>query len=150
MRRSTSPESARHPSRHGGPRPTRLQPASPAAGHVAGDSSWRAGDSGDWQYGGAREGQSSADGPRRARGGSRHSRRISGPRTRVSDGGFGVGSAALIAGGAQPLGRTVQAYRDTMTYRTQDAPGCGPAGSDVVVLRRGSARRAGFSPAQHG
>ena len=123
--------------------------ASPAAGHIAGDSSHGAGDSGDWQYDEAREGQGSADDHAEHEVEAAWGRRIS-DLDEVSDGGFGVGSAAPIADGAQPLGHTVQAYRDTMTYRTQDAPGYDSCEPDVWFYDEDSARRAGFNPAQHG
>ena len=44
----------------------------------------------------------------------------------------------------------MQAYRDTMTYRTQDAPGYDSCEPDVWFYDEDSARRAGFNPAQHG
>jgi len=66
----------------------------------------------------------------------------------VSDGGFGMGSAAPIADGAQPLGHAVQAYRDTMTFRVPEAPGYDSREPDVWFFDEDSARRAGFTPSQ--
>ncbi len=68
----------------------------------------------------------------------------------VRDGGFGMGSAAPIGDGAQPLGHSVQAYRDTMTFRTEDMPGYDSCEPDVWFYDAGAAERAGFSPAQGG
>ena len=68
----------------------------------------------------------------------------------VRDGGFGMGSAAPIGDGAQPLGHSVQAYRDTMTFRTEDMPGYDSCEPDVWFYDVGAAERAGFSPAQGG
>jgi hypothetical protein len=57
-------------------------------------------------------------------------RRISGF-LELRDGGFGVGSAAPIEDGAQPLDHPVQAYRDTMTFREPGVPGYDSAEPDV-------------------
>ena len=68
------------------------------------------------------------DAPVAARPQERH-RRSGQPGPRISDfdelrdGGFGVGSAAPLDDGAQPLDHPVQAYRDTMTYDLPGDPG---------------------------
>ncbi len=62
----------------------------------------------------------------------------------IRDGGFGMGSAAPIDDGAQPLDHPVQAYRDTMTYRVPGDPGYDEAGADVWFYDAGAAERSGF------
>ena len=73
-------------------------------------------------------------------------RRISGF-LELRDGGFGVGSAAPIEDGAQPLDHPVQAYRDTMTFRAPGDPGYDSAEPDVWFYDAGAAERSGFRPA---
>jgi hypothetical protein len=74
-------------------------------------------------------------------------RRISGF-LELRDGGFGVGSAAPIEDGAQPLDHPVQAYRDTMTFREPSDPGYDSAEPDVWFYDAGAAERSGFRPAE--
>jgi len=73
-------------------------------------------------------------------------RRISGF-LELRDGGFGVGSAAPIEDGAQPLDHPVQAYRDTMTFREPGVPGYDSAEPDVWFYDASAAERSGFRPA---
>ncbi len=90
-----------------------------------------------------------AEEPRRARRGARPAeqtgRRISGF-LELRDGGFGVGSAAPIEDGAQPLDHPVQAYRDTMTFREPGDAGYDSAEPDVWFYDAGAAERSGFRP----
>lgn len=65
----------------------------------------------------------------------------------LRDGGFGVGSAAPIEDGAQPLDHPVQAYRDTMTFREPGVPGYDSAEPDVWFYDASAAERSGFRPA---
>ena len=94
---------------------------------------------------GGDEDQGGQDGA--ASGGGGSSRRIS-AMDEIRDGGFGVGSAAPFEDRAQPLDHPVQAYRDTMTYRTPDAEGYDSAEPDVWFYDEDAARRAGFNPSQ--
>ena len=73
-------------------------------------------------------------------------RRISGF-LELRDGGYGVGSAAPIEDGAQPLDHPVQAYRDTMTFREPGVPGYDSADPDVWFYDAAAAERSGFRPA---
>ena len=73
-------------------------------------------------------------------------RRISGF-LELRDGGCGVGSAAPIEDGAQPLDHPVQAYRDTMTFREPGVPGYDSAEPDVWFYDASAAERSGFRPA---
>lgn len=66
----------------------------------------------------------------------------------VQDGGHGVGSAAPVWDGAQPLGHPIQAYRDTMSYRVPGATGYDSAEPDVWFFDEWSAQRAGYHPSQ--
>ncbi|GAA4414079.1 hypothetical protein GCM10023168_37400 [Fodinibacter luteus] len=68
--------------------------------------------------------------------------------TELRDGGFGVGSAAPIEGGAQPLDHPVQAYRDTMTFRVPGDPGYDSSEPDVWFYDEGAAERSGFRRSQ--
>ncbi len=61
----------------------------------------------------------------------------------IRDGGFGVGSAAPLDGGAQPLDHPVQGYGD-MTYRAPGDPGYDAAEPDVWFYDEGAAQRSGF------
>lgn len=72
-------------------------------------------------------------------------RRISGF-LELRDGGFGVGSAAPLEDGAQPLNHPVQAYRDTMTFRVPGDAGYDSAEPDVWFYDAGAAERSGFRP----
>ena len=106
---------------------------------------------GDWQHDEAMFGEESADTvaamPSEAPETEAWGRRIS-DLDEVSDGGFGVGSAAPIEDGAQPLGHPIQAYFDSRTYRTQSSPGYDSCEPDVWFFDEDSAQRAGFGPAQ--
>ena len=62
----------------------------------------------------------------------------------IRDGGFGMGSAAPLDDGAQPLDHPVQAYRDTMTYRLPEDDGYADAVADVWFYDAGAAERSGF------
>ncbi|MBD3783945.1 MAG: hypothetical protein IE926_13520 [Micrococcales bacterium] len=62
----------------------------------------------------------------------------------IRDGGFGMGSAAPLDDGAQPLDHPVQAYRDTMTYRVPEDPGYDSADPDVWFYDAAAAERSGF------
>ncbi len=62
----------------------------------------------------------------------------------IRDGGYGMGSAAAIEDGAQPMDHPVQAYRDTMTYRVPGDPGYDEATADVWFYDQGAAERSGF------
>jgi hypothetical protein len=66
----------------------------------------------------------------------------------LRDGGFGVGSAAPLADGAQPLDHPVAAYRDTMTYRAPGDPGYESAEPHVWFYDEGAAERSGFTRAE--
>ena len=62
----------------------------------------------------------------------------------LRDGGFGVGSAAPLDDGAQPLDHPVQAYRDTMTYRLPGEAGYDSAEPHVWFYDEAAAERSGF------
>ncbi|MBM6402398.1 sunset domain-containing protein [Phycicoccus sonneratiae] len=62
----------------------------------------------------------------------------------IRDGGYGMGSAAALDDGAQPMDHPVQAYRDTMTYRVPGDPGYDDATADVWFYDQGAAERSGF------
>ncbi len=62
----------------------------------------------------------------------------------IRDGGYGMGSAAALEDGAQPLDHPVQAYRDTMTYRLPEDDGYADAVADVWFYDAGAAERSGF------
>ncbi len=62
----------------------------------------------------------------------------------LRDGGFGVGSAAPLEDGAQPLDHPVQAYRDTMTYRLPGDAGYDSAEPHVWFYDESAAERSGF------
>ena len=62
----------------------------------------------------------------------------------LRDGGFGVGSAAPLDDGAQPLDHPVQGYRDTMTYRVPGDAGYDSAEPHVWFYDEGAAERSGF------
>jgi hypothetical protein len=74
------------------------------------------------------------------------SRRVSGL-DEVADGGYGVGSAAPIEDGAQPLGHPIMGYREARTFIVPEAPGYGGAEPDVWFYDEDAARRAGFHAA---
>jgi hypothetical protein len=79
--------------------------------------------------------------------GSPWGRRVAGV-GEIRDGGYGVGSAAPFPDGAMPQDHPVQAYHDTMTYRTEDSPGYDSAEPDVWFYDAAAAERAGFQPSQ--
>ena len=62
----------------------------------------------------------------------------------VVDGGFGIGSAAPLEGGVQPLGHDVKASRDGSTFLVPGDEGYDDAQADVWFYNEESARRAGF------
>jgi hypothetical protein len=62
----------------------------------------------------------------------------------VVDGGFGIGSAAPLADGVQPLGHDVKASRDGNTFLVPGDEGYDDAEPDVWFYNEESARRAGF------
>ena len=62
----------------------------------------------------------------------------------LRDGGFGVGSAAPLEDGAQPLDHAVQGYRDTMTFRSPGDAGYDSAEPDVWFYDEAAAERNGF------
>lgn len=66
----------------------------------------------------------------------------------VTDGGFGIGSAARIADGAQPLGHPIKASVDTKAYQDLHSPGYDETEPDVWFLDAGFAERAGFHRAE--
>jgi hypothetical protein len=70
-------------------------------------------------------------------------RRVSGF-DELRDGGFGVGSAAPLDDGGQPLDHPVAAYRDTMTYRLPGDTGYESAEPHVWFYDEGAAERNGF------
>lgn len=71
-------------------------------------------------------------------------RRVSGF-DEVSDGGYGLGSAASIADGAQPLGHPVKAWHDRKSFVGPDDEGYDGSEPDVWFYSADAARRAGFS-----
>jgi hypothetical protein len=73
-------------------------------------------------------------------------RRVSGL-DEVVDGGFGVGSAAPIEDGAQPLGHPIMGYRETRTFLVPEALGYGDTDPDVWFYDEDAARRSGFHAA---
>ena len=62
----------------------------------------------------------------------------------VVDGGFGLGSAAPIGDGAQPLGHAVKGTRDGQTFLAPDDAGYDDLEPDVWFYNEDAARRAGF------
>ncbi len=62
----------------------------------------------------------------------------------IRDGGYGMGSAATIEDGAQPMDHPVAAYRDTMTFRSPGDPGYDDTEPDVWFYDEGAAERSGF------
>jgi hypothetical protein len=62
----------------------------------------------------------------------------------IRDGGFGVGSAAPLDGGVQPMDHPVAAYRDTMSYRIPDDAGYDDTEPDVWFYDESAAQRSGF------
>ena len=60
------------------------------------------------------------------------------------DGGYGIGSAAPLEGGVQPLGHDVKASRDGSTFLVPGDEGYDDAQADVWFYNEESARRAGF------
>ena len=70
-------------------------------------------------------------------------RRVSGF-DEVVDGGFGLGSAAPLADGAQPLGHAVKGTREGTTFVGPDDAGYDDVEPDVWFYSEDAARRAGF------
>lgn len=64
----------------------------------------------------------------------------------IRDGGYGVGSAAPIDGGAVPLGHPVKAWEDTKTFVTPEHEKYGDAEPHVWFADTHAAQRAGFRP----
>ena len=62
----------------------------------------------------------------------------------VRDGGYGVGSAAIIDDGAIPLGHPVKAWEDTKTFVTPDHPTYGHADPHLWFTDAATAQKAGF------
>ncbi len=62
----------------------------------------------------------------------------------IRDGGFGVGSAAPLEDGAQPMDHPVAGYRDTMSFRTPGDAGYEDADPDVWFYDESAAERSGF------
>lgn len=62
----------------------------------------------------------------------------------IRDGGFGVGSAAPLEDGGQPMGHPIAAYRDTMTFRGPGDAGYEDTDPDVWFYDEGAAERSGF------
>ena len=62
----------------------------------------------------------------------------------VADGGFGIGSAAPIADGAQPLGHAVKGTREGRTFLAPSDAGYDDVEPDVWFFNEDAARRAGF------
>lgn len=65
----------------------------------------------------------------------------------ISDGGYGVGSAAPLEDGAVPLDHTVKAWEDTRTYLVPGEEGYDGSDPHVWFLDDRSAERAGFDHA---
>ncbi|NUQ32323.1 MAG: hypothetical protein HOP99_05830, partial [Dermatophilaceae bacterium] len=63
----------------------------------------------------------------------------------VVDGGFGLGSAAPIDDGAQPLGHAIKGTREGATFLGPDDEGYDDAEPDVWFYNEEAARRAGFT-----
>ena len=62
----------------------------------------------------------------------------------VRDGGYGVGSAAIIDDGAIPLGHPVKAWEDSKTFVTPDHPTYGHADPHLWFTDADAAQAAGF------
>ncbi|WP_411284124.1 hypothetical protein [Lapillicoccus sp.] len=62
----------------------------------------------------------------------------------VRDGGYGVGSAAIIVNGVIPLGHLVTAWEDTKTFVTPDQPRYGNADPHLWFTDADAAEKAGF------
>ncbi|MER7072620.1 PT domain-containing protein [Terrabacter sp. NPDC000476] len=84
-----------------------------------------------------------ADGTGADAGAQAGSRRVS-EFDEVVDGGFGLGSAAPIHDGAQPLGHAVKGRREAMTFTGPGDEGYDDAEPDVWFYNEEAARRAGF------
>ncbi|MDN5794902.1 MAG: hypothetical protein L0H79_04030 [Intrasporangium sp.] len=68
----------------------------------------------------------------------------------VRDGGYGVGSAAPIRDGAQPLGHGVKAVRGTGTYLVPGSPGYEDVEPDVWFYDERAAYHFGYRPTSGG
>lgn len=75
--------------------------------------------------------------------GERAARRIS-EFHELRDGGYGVGSAAPLDDGAQPLDHAVAGYRDSQTFRVAGDEGYDDATPDVWFYDEAAAERSGF------
>ena len=64
----------------------------------------------------------------------------------VRDGGYGIGSAAAINDGAQPLGHPIRAWQDTMSFRGGSEAEW-ERDADVWFMDETAAQNAGFHPA---
>jgi len=84
-----------------------------------------------------------ADEPATAENASPSGRRVS-AFDEVVDGGFGLGSAAPIEDGAQPLGHVVKGTRDGKSFLAPDDAGYDDLEPDVWFYNEDAARRAGF------
>jgi len=62
----------------------------------------------------------------------------------IRDGGYGMGSAAPLDDGAQPMDHPVAAYRDTMSFRSPGDPGYDDVDPDVWFYDEAAAERSGF------
>ncbi|MGN6752993.1 MAG: sunset domain-containing protein [Intrasporangium sp.] len=67
----------------------------------------------------------------------------------VRDGGYGVGSAAPIGDGAQPLGHAIKGVRGSRTFLAPGAQGYEDVEPDVWFYDEQSARNAGFHSSDH-
>ena len=92
---------------------------------------------------GATQTAESQSGPAQAGEGQHSGTRVS-TFEEVVDGGFGIGSAAPLEGGVQPLGHAVKASRDGSTFLVPGDEGYDDAQPDVWFYNEESARRAGF------
>jgi hypothetical protein len=63
----------------------------------------------------------------------------------VVDGGYGMGSAAPIGDGAQPLGHAVKGVRDGNQFLSPGDEGYEDAEPDVWFYDEDAARRSGFT-----
>ena len=76
--------------------------------------------------------------------GDRYDSRRTSALEEVRDGGYGVGSAAIIDDGAIPLGHPVKAWEDTKTFVTPDHPTYGHADPHLWFTDADAAQKAGF------
>ena len=119
-------------------------PAQPAPGTEESSDANRSGGSGGSDGSDGSDGSGDGDGEGDRAGGGRRTSSLD----EVRDGGYSVGSAALIEGGAMPLGHPVKAWEDTKTFVTPDDPGYDEGEPDLWFTDAGAARRSGFGPAR--